>query len=213
MRDMSSSHRSPNLRRALDHAARKEAALSRFALPRIFVCLALLTAGMSWPAGATGGRTDKYGCHTSRTAGYHCHGEKGDKTPSSGAFNRDAWGFRSYKSNVRQGYYTGKTCDAVDIDHVVSLRDAHDSGGAVWPLSRKQTFANDRQNHVPACAAVNRSKGASGPADFFRKASDGRGRDYRIIRKCDYLRKYVSVKAKYALEISRQAMRLHKACP
>ena len=76
-------------------------------------------------------------------------------------YDRKDFNYRSYKPNTSIGFYTGQTCSAIDIDHVVSLKDAYDTGGASWSLPKKQSFANDKANHVPSCASVNRSKGAS----------------------------------------------------
>jgi hypothetical protein len=67
----------------------------------------------------------------------------------AGGYNRDAFGYRSYKPSTSVGFYTGKACDYVNIDHIVSLKDAYDSGAATWNASKKQIFANDRFNHVP----------------------------------------------------------------
>ena len=65
---------------------------------------------------------------------------------------------------------------------------------------RWEEFANDRENHVPACSSVNRSKGSSGPEDFYRKATDGKGRDYIIVRFEEYLELYYYILDKYGLE-------------
>ena len=82
----------------------------------------------------------------------------------------------------------------------MSLREAYDSGGgASWSLSKKQTFANDKANHLPSCASVNRSKGASTPSEFLRKSNDGKGLEYEIVTFCEYVGIYHSVKLKYGL--------------
>jgi hypothetical protein len=84
-------------------------------------------------------------------------------------YSRSDFNYKSYELSTSVGFYTGQTCSAIDIDHVVSLKDAYDSGGgAYWSLSKKQSFANDKANHVPSCASINRSKGASMPSDFLR---------------------------------------------
>ena len=69
-------------------------------------------------------------------------------------YDRKDFNYRSYKPNTAIGFYTGKTCDFINIDHVVSLKDAYESGAANWRDSKKQTFANDRANHVPSCGHV-----------------------------------------------------------
>ena len=76
---------------------------------------------------------------------------------------------------------------------MVSLKDAYESGAASWSDSKKQTFANDRANHVPSCGRVNRSKGSAVPKHFLRRSSDGKGLDYKIVRRCNYVTKYHSI--------------------
>ncbi len=129
------------------------------------------------------------------------------------SFHRNDWGFRSYKAETNIGFYTGQSCERIDIDHVVSLKDANHSGGEDWTNAQKKKFANDKDNHVVSCAFVNRSKGASAPQDFLRKASDGKGRDYRIIRLCTYLKIYQSIKQKYQLENSANHLSSLHSCP
>ena len=116
-------------------------------------------------------------------------------------YERKDFNYRSYKPNTPIGFYTGKTCDFINIDHVVSLKDAYESGAANWSASKKETFANDRRNHVPSCGRVNSSKGSEGPSDFMRRSRDGRGLEYKIVRFCEYVQKYYAVKLKYELSL------------
>ena len=90
-------------------------------------------------------------------------------------YDRKDFNYRSYKPNTSIGFYTNKTCDFVNIDHIVSLKDAYESGAASWSASKKKAFANDGANHVPSCGRVNSSKGSEGPSDFLRRSRDGRG--------------------------------------
>jgi hypothetical protein len=129
-----------------------------------------------------------------------------------GKYDRSEFGYKSYPGDTQIGFYTNEKCEDIDIDHVVSLRDAFDSGAYKWSKSEKEVFANDRFNHLPACSYVNRSKGASLPTDFLRKSQDGKGRDYKIVRFCDYLRKYYAVKEKYDLSISNNDDALVEGC-
>ena len=96
----------------------------------------------------------------------------------------------------------------------MSLKDAYDSGGGAssWSLSKKQAFANDKANHVPACASVNRSKGASTPSDFLRKSHDGKGLEYEIVTFCEYVGIYYSVKLKYELSFDGNRRDTFKSC-
>ena len=115
------------------------------------------------------------------------------------SYNRQDFNYRSYKPNTSIGFYTNQTCDFIDIDHIVSLKDAYYSGAASWRVSKKEVFANDRSNHVPSCGRVNSSKGSAGPKDFLRRSNDGKGLEYEIVRFCGYVQKYYAVKVKYGL--------------
>ena len=54
----------------------------------------------------------------------------------------------------------------LDVDHMVPLKNAHDSGAWGWDKNKKAAFANE-MDHAPHLIAVtasaNRSKGAAGP--------------------------------------------------
>ena len=131
---------------------------------------------------------------------------------AEGGYSRSDFNYKSYKPKTSVGFYTGQVCSAIDIDHVVSLRDAYDTGGASWSLSKKQAFVNDKANHVPACASVNRSKGASTPSDFLRKSKDGKGLEYEIVTFCEYVVIYHSVKLKYELSFDGNRRDTFKEC-
>ena len=115
------------------------------------------------------------------------------------SYNRDSFFYQSYKPNTSIGFYTNQSCDFINIDHVVSLKDAYDSGAASWSAYKKRTFANDKANHVPSCGRVNSSKGSAGPRDFLRRSNDGKGLEYEIVRFCEYVQRYYAVKVEYEL--------------
>jgi hypothetical protein len=75
-------------------------------------------------------------------------------------YDRKDFNYQSYKPDTSTGFYTGQSCALINIDHIVSLKDAYDSGGASWGASKKESFANDRSSHVPSCGRVNSSKGS-----------------------------------------------------
>ena len=127
-------------------------------------------------------------------------------------YSRSDFNYQSYKPNATIGFYTGQTCSAIDIDHVVSLKDAYDTGGASWSLSKKQSFANDKASRVPSCASINRSKGASTPSEFLRKSNDGKGLEYEIVTFCKYVDIYHSVKLKYGLSFDGNNRDTFKSC-
>jgi hypothetical protein len=127
-------------------------------------------------------------------------------------YDRKDFNYRSYKLNTSIGFYTNKTCDFINIDHIVSLKDAYESGAASWGASKKKAFANDRSNHVPSCGRVNSSKGSEGPSDFLRRSNDGKGLEYEIVRFCEYVQKYYAVKVKYELSFKGNETRPFEGC-
>jgi hypothetical protein len=128
------------------------------------------------------------------------------------SYERKDFNYRSYKPNTSIGFYTNKACDFINIDHIVSLKDAYESGAASWGASRKKAFANDRSNHVPSCGRVNSSKGSGGPSDFLRRSRDRRGLEYEIVKFCEYVQKYYAVKVKYGLSFEDNEMHPFKGC-
>ena len=109
---------------------------------------------------------------------------------SEDRYNRKDFNYRSYKPNTSIGFYTNKTCDFINIDHIVSLKDAYESGASSWSASKKKTFANDRSNHVPSCGRVNSSKGSAGLVISCAEVMTGNGLEYKIVRFCEYVQKY-----------------------
>lgn len=69
----------------------------------------------------------------------------------------------------------------INLDHLVSPKDAYDSIAASCSVARKQSFANDRSDHVPSCGRVNSYKGSAGPNESLRRINDGKGVDYEIV--------------------------------
>ena len=187
---------------------------------------ALLISEIVYPHG---GGLNAEGCHNNRKTGdYHCHrgnpAPKPLKDPAHGqgperlgtlepviAYDRDLYGYESYPTYAKSGFYTRQSCDT-NIDHVVSLKDAHESGAGRWTFAERGAFSNDRLNHVPSCKRINSSKGSSTPSDFLRKSGDERGMEYEIKPKCAYLGIYYQVKRKYRLSFQNNDPSLFASC-
>jgi len=86
----------------------------------------------------------------------------------------------------------------LDIDHRVSLRNAHRSGGWTWPAEKKEEYANylDVNLHLVAVtASANRSREAKGPEEW---------RPPDQVFWCEYALYWSAVKTKWELMMSRE---------
>ena len=130
----------------------------------------------------------------------------------AGSYNRTDFNYQSYKPSTSIGFYTNQSCDFINIDHIVSLKDAYDSGAVSWGAPKKAVFASDRSNHVPSCGRVNSSKGSARPKDFLRRSNDGKGLEYEIVSFCEYVRRYYAVKVRYGLSLADNDSVTFKSC-
>ena len=84
---------------------------------------------------------------------------------------------------------------ALDIDHVVPLAEAWDSGANAWSADRRMRFANDldvRYALLAVSATTNRSKGDKDPADWLPP---------RTSFTCTYLADWLGIKAGWDLAL------------
>jgi hypothetical protein len=84
----------------------------------------------------------------------------------------------------------------LDIDHMIPLSKAAQSGAQGWDTAKKKAYANDRTyaNHLLAVdASANRSKSDQGPADW-KPSNEGYW--------CEYATSWVAVSANYQLTVS-----------
>jgi len=111
--------------------------------------------------------------------------------------------------------YTGKPitfakarASAIQIDHVVALSDAWQTGAFGWPAQRRLAFANDPLNLLAVDGPTNQAKGDGDAATWLPPA-----KAYR----CRYVARQVAVKAKYRLWVTpaeRDALtRVLASCP
>jgi hypothetical protein len=111
--------------------------------------------------------------------------------------------------------YTGQTITfqrgdgtSVDIDHVVALSDAWQTGAFGWDEARRTALANDPLNLLAVDYSANRQKG-DGDAATWLPANRG----YR----CAYVARQVAVKAAYGLWVTQAEhdaiARVLEGCP
>jgi hypothetical protein len=81
----------------------------------------------------------------------------------------------------------------IDIDHVVALGDAWQTGAQQWDVRRRIAFGNDPLNLLAVDSSANRQKGASDAASWLPA-----NKPYR----CAYVARQVAVKAKYGLWVT-----------
>ena len=99
------------------------------------------------------------------------------------------------------GAFTGTYAEAPgdsDIDHLVPLKNAHDSGAWAWIPSKKQEYANYLGNpdHLIAVTkGANRSKGAKGPEEW-RPPDEGYW--------CQYATDWTEVKMEWGLTMTQR---------
>ncbi|MGW8976197.1 HNH endonuclease family protein [Streptomyces platensis] len=99
-----------------------------------------------------------------------------------------------------RSYYDDTTVQGtsgLDIDHMVPLAEAWDSGASQWTAARRQAYANDlgaERSLITATAKSNRSKADQDPAQWMPPAVDAQ---------CTYLSDWVSTKLRWSLTVDR----------
>lgn len=93
-------------------------------------------------------------------------------------------------------YYDGvsqTSASALDIDHMVPLAEAWDSGAGSWSSATREAYANDlgdSRSLVGVTAGENRSKGDQDVAEWLPAQ-----------QQCRYLREWVAVKHRWRLSV------------
>ncbi|RSX53451.1 deoxyribonuclease [Bifidobacterium goeldii] len=121
------------------------------------------------------------------------------------------------ESGTLQDPYTGQTIDfvrgagtssAVQIDHVVALENAWQSGARDWDRAKRVRFGNDMVNLLAVDGPANQEKGSASAAYWLPTNSE-----YR----CDYVARQIGVKTKYALTVTtaekRAMLAVLRSCP
>jgi hypothetical protein len=95
--------------------------------------------------------------------------------------------------------YSGKvitfssTKSTIDIDHVVALSNAWQTGAAYFDKTKRQQIANDPLNLLAVDFSLNRQKGDGDAATWLPPL-----KSYR----CEYVARQIAVKAKYGLWVT-----------
>lgn len=95
--------------------------------------------------------------------------------------------------------YTGQSYREprqLDIDHVVPLKNAHESGAWAWSKEKRQEYANflaDRRHLLAVKGSENRKKGEKGPDRYLPPDSSFH---------CDYVRIWDKIKRDWQLEMT-----------
>ena len=105
--------------------------------------------------------------------------------------NRTCW----VVSGLWYSRYDGELVQApssLDIDHLVPLAEAWDSGAHAWNAQKREEFANDEGALVAVTARSNRAKGASDPPNWMPSDEEFT---------CPYAAAWVATKAKWNLSV------------
>lgn len=111
------------------------------------------------------------------------------------------------KTGVLDDPYTGRTIHfkrgqdtsaAVQIDHVVALQNAWQSGARDWDPGRLRRFGNDMYNLLAVDGPANQAKGSASAAYWLPTNGDFR---------CAYVARQIGVKDKYQLSVTTQEKR------
>ena len=96
-------------------------------------------------------------------------------------------------SNKLISFDLSKSVSTIDIDHVVALSNAWQTGAFQLTLTQRTNFANDPLNLLAVDAKLNRQKGDGDAATWLPP--------YKSYR-CSYVARQVSVKSKYKLWVT-----------
>ena len=99
--------------------------------------------------------------------------------------------------------YEGATVtnfSGLDVDHMVPLAEAWDSGAKEWDIARREVYANDMGDPISliaVTASTNRSKSDQDPAEWL-PAKDV----------CTYIKNWVQVKVRWSLTVDENELKV-----
>ncbi len=104
----------------------------------------------------------------------------------------------------RRIVYNKTDAAAIQIDHVVSLRQAWADGAWRWSQARRVQFANDPLELLAVDGHTNEAKGEQGPGQWLpANRADA----------CRYVLRFLAVKARYDLPVHPAERAAGSACP
>ena len=80
----------------------------------------------------------------------------------------------------------------LDIDHIIPLKEAWESGADKWNAKKRKEFANDYDNLIAVSRSLNRQKGAKDPAEWLPPHTE---------YICEYIARWIYIKEKYNLKM------------
>jgi len=108
-------------------------------------------------------------------------------------------------------YDSVKVTDAgkLDVDHMVPLAEAWDSGASAWDDKKRELYANDQtdaRHLIAVTGASNRSKSDRDPAEWMPTNEK---------YKCQYIMNWVSIKVRWSLSVDEKELLAIKSikCP
>ena len=121
---------------------------------------------------------------------------------SSAKYNRKEWGgwrssvnkeLRWKQTDCKWAFYTTvepHCVSGVDRDHLVSIKEVHDSGGYAWSKENKKDFYNYTKNLYVMPSGENRSKSAKDFAEWQPE-----------VNVCRYAEEYIEIKQRWNLTV------------
>ena len=97
--------------------------------------------------------------------------------------------------------YDGKSVSKssdLDVDHMVPLAEAWDSGAQAWDAKKREVYANDQtdpRHLIAVTGASNRSKSDRDPAEWMPT-----NKAYT----CEYLVNWISIKVRWSLSVDKK---------
>ena len=141
------------------------------------------------------------------------------ESESEAAYDRSQYG--NHKSDICKSAtidpYTNLVITSCDVDHVVALAEANESGAWEWDTAQKKMFSQDSMNYLATLACVNRSKGARDIAewsDVWITRSQACGGGYTVTSegRCLLATITLKVKSKWNLSVDKDEAEALKRC-